>query len=90
MNGIVSIVAGLTLYAFSRCEAVAELAVIVFLIMLMVRSMDSPFDSDSFDGLITKLLLRFHFHCFLSFKSSRRETGLCCIHSAIHMAMELS
>ena len=33
-------------YAFSRCEAVAELAVIV-LVMLISRSIDSPFGSDS-------------------------------------------
>ena len=39
-----------------RSEAAAEVAVIVFLVM-QVRSIDSPFDSDSLSGLIV-------FYCF--------------------------
>ena len=43
-----------------RCEAAAELAVIVFLVML-VRFIDSPFDSDSFSGFIANAFTRLHF-----------------------------
>ena len=72
MNGIINIV-GEFLYAFLRCEAAAELAVIVFLIML-VRSTDSPFDSDS---LSVALLLMHSRGCILAIELSIL-TKLCC------------
>ena len=48
MNGLISIVGELP-YAFLRCEAVAELAVIV--LVVLVRSIDSSLDFDSLTGM---------------------------------------
>ena len=37
---------------YSRCEAIAELAVMISF-LIMVRSIDSPFNSDSLSGFIS-------------------------------------
>ena len=56
MSGIIG-TSGEFRYAFLRCEAAAELAVSVF--VMLVRSIDSRFDSDYFSGPHNVLLLYF-------------------------------
>ena len=59
--GVIHTVGGLQ-YAFSRCEAIAELAVIVLIIS--VRSIASSPDSDSLSGFVTNAFTRLHFGHF--------------------------